>query len=551
MTWRRSALRWGLSAIAGVGGGLLALPGVAAERVEFFYGPFEVAVRVDDIQHFADTGDVRGSLRPIARRLDAEQQDSLRSFLNRSFNLDVTTVAELTYSPVGSRLLGQLGELLQTDDQRSGFLALRASLILAAADQSGLTVVNVLQQFPLETVQLNYALAQQLLGEGQEFFQRRAAVLAALETTARRLPSPAAAPASALVPDGLAAPAQPGAYAWEQRTLEFDNPLRQTQPRADLYLPIVSAPPDSLPIVVISHGAASTRQTLAYLARHLASHGYGAVVLEHEDNGAQFEQFLSGLAQPPDPITLISRPRDVTAVLDALEAIAPSDPSLARLNLSNVGVIGQSLGGYTALAVAGATFTPDALRQVCPSPTQNRISLNLSLLVQCELLDIAGPLPGSLRDQRVTSAIAISPLTSRIFGEAGLSQIEIPVMVIAGTDDYLTPALPEQIQPFGWLTAIEKYLVVVSAGTHFSFLAGNTSGGALPVPEDFYGPDARAAYPLLQGLSLAFFDRYQRGETAAAGYLTQPYLDTFAQAPFQALVVRELPQPVGEALSAR
>ncbi len=547
LAWRRAIRRWGLAAVAGVGGGLLSLPGVAAERVEFFYGPFEITVRVDDVQHFADTGEVRGSLRPVARQLDAAQRDGLRGFLNRSFNLDVTTVAELTYSPVGARLLGQLGELIQTDDQRSGFLALRASLILAAADEAGLTAMNILQQFPLETIQLNYAVAQQLLGEGQVFFQRRAAVLATLEAAARQ----SAAQPQASAADGLASPAQPGGYAWEQRTLQFDNPLRQTQPLADLYLPTVPAPPGSLPVVVISHGAASTRQTLAYLARHLASHGYAAVVLEHEDNGAQFEQFLNGLAQPPDPITLISRPRDVTAVLDALEAIAPSDPSLARLNLTSVGVIGQSLGGYTALAVAGAALNPDALRQVCPSPTQSRLSLNLSLLVQCELLDIALPLPSSLRDRRVTSAIAISPLTSRIFGQTGLSQIEIPVMVIAGTDDYLTPALPEQIQPFSWLTNLEKYLVVVNAGTHFSFLASNTSGGALPVPEDFYGPDARAAYPLLQGLSLAFFDRYQRGETAAVGYLTQKYLDTFAQTPFRALIVRELPSATEEALSVK
>ncbi|MBE9160718.1 alpha/beta hydrolase [Nodosilinea sp. LEGE 06152] len=543
LTGHRVNRRWWRSLVVGLSSALLALPGLAAERIEFFYGPFEVTVRVDDLQHFADTGEVRGSLRPVTRQLDAAQRNGLRSFLNRSFNLNVTTVAELTYSPVGVRLLGQLGELIQTDDQRSGFLALRASLILAAADEAGLTAMNILQQFPLETIQLNYAVAQQLLGEGQQFFQRRAAVLAALDAVAQHSALPAAG--------GLASPAQPGAYAWEQRTLQFDNPLRQTQPVADLYLPTVPAPPGSLPVVVISHGAASTRQTLAYLARHLASHGYAAVVLEHEDNGAQFEQFLNGLAQPPDPMTLISRPRDVTAVLDALEAIAPSDPSLARLDLTNVGVMGQSLGGYTALAVAGATFNPEALGQVCPSPTQSRLSLNLSLLVQCELLDVAGPLPSSLRDRRVTSAIAISPLTSRIFGQAGLSQIEIPVMVIAGTDDYLTPALPEQIQPFGWLTNLEKYLVVVSAGTHFSFLAGNTSGGALPVPEDFYGPDARAAYPLIQGLSLAFFDRYQRGETAAAGYLTQAYLDTFAQAPFRALIVRELPTAAEEALSVR
>jgi predicted dienelactone hydrolase len=141
----------------------------------------------------------------------------------------------------------------------------------------------------------------------------------------------------------------------------------------------------------------------------------------------------------------------------------------------------------------------------------------------------------------VASAIAISPLTSHIFGEAGLSQVTIPVMVVAGTDDYFTPALPEQIEPFAWLASPQKHLVVVRPGTHFSFLEGNTSGGALPLPASFAGPDPSAAHPYLQGLSVAFFDRYRRDKTAAAVYLSQGYLDTFDQEPFRALMVHELP----------
>jgi predicted dienelactone hydrolase len=536
LTWLRTTRRWGRSVITGLGtglgAGLLALPGAAAERVELFYGPFEITLQVDDIQHFADTGEVRGSLGPIAQRLAPAQLDGLRGLLNRPFNLDVTTVGELTYSPVGSRLLGQLGELVQTNDQRSGFSALRASLILAASQEPELTVMAVLQRFPLETMQINYALAQQLLGESQAFFQRRDAVLADLEAQARQAPSTALA---------QGAPEQPGVFAWERRTILFENPLRQSQPVADLYLPTGHGPPGSVSVVVISHGAAASRYTLAYLGQHLATHGYGAVVIEHEDNRAQFEQFLNGLAQPPDPITLISRPMDVTAVLDALAAIAPDDPSLAQLNLTSVGIVGQSLGGYTALAVAGAAHNPEALRRVCPTSSQSGLSLNLSLLVQCELLAVDQELPQSLRDDRVTSAIAISPLTSHIFAQAGLSQVEIPVMVVAGTDDYLTPALPEQIQPFGWLASVEKYLVVVAAGTHFSFLAGDPEGGALPLPADLYGPESSSAYPYLRGLSVAFFDRHQRGETAAAAYLSQGYLDTFDQTPFRALIVQESP----------
>jgi predicted dienelactone hydrolase len=521
----RQALR--LSCITGISSLLISLPGGAAERIQFFYGPVEPTIYVDDIQHFADTGEVRGSFRLVASRLDASQLDGLRSLLNHPFNLDVATVSELTYSPVGERLLRHLGELVQTDSQQNGFSALRASLILAAADDAGLTIMNFLQQYPLDTLQLNYALAQELLRENQAFFQQRDAVVTDLRSQAQ-------AAAIELSPAlQQTAPHLSGSYAWSRTTFTFENPLRQTPPIAHLYLPAVTVPDGTLPLVVISHGAASDRATFDYLASHLAFHGYAVVTLDHEDNAAQYEQFLSGLAQPPNPITLISRPRDITAALDALEAMAQTNPDLRRLNFARVGVIGQSLGGYTALAVAGATLNPEALRQACPTPIQDWPSLNLSMLVQCDLLEAEIELPTTLRDERVSSVIAINPLTSHIFGPSGLAQVTIPVMVISGTDDYFTPALPEQIEPFDWLASADKFLVVMQAGTHFSFLGGNVDSGALPLPEGLVGPPSASAYPYLQGLSVAFFDRYQRGQSRASAYLNQGYLDTFAQSPFQ------------------
>jgi hypothetical protein len=109
MGWLNTTGKWALGAIAGLGTGLLAAPGGTAERIEFFYGPVEIAIRVNDIQHFADTGEVQGSLRPVASQLTPAQRQGLRALLNRSFPLDVVTVSELAYSPVGVRLLEQLG----------------------------------------------------------------------------------------------------------------------------------------------------------------------------------------------------------------------------------------------------------------------------------------------------------------------------------------------------------------------------------------------------------------------------------------------------------
>ncbi len=71
---------------------------------------------------------------------------------------------------------------------------------------------------------------------------------------------------------------------------------------------------------------------------------------------------------------------------------------------------------------------------------------------------------------QTNQAIAINPVTSSIFGKDGMSDIQIPVIIVSSSDDKNAPALPEQIQPFTWLNNPEKSLVLLECVTHFSTL---------------------------------------------------------------------------------
>ena len=99
---------------------------------------------------------------------------------------------------------------------------------------------------------------------------------------------------------------------------------------------------------------------------------------------------------------------------------------------------------------------------------------NLSLALQCRALSLPQR-QYNLGDPRIKAAIAINPLDSRILGQAGLSQSDISLMRIAGSADTLTPAFSEQIRPFTWLTTLNKYLVLIQGGTHFSALKDSSS----------------------------------------------------------------------------
>lgn len=217
------------------------------------------------------------------------------------------------------------------------------------------------------------------------------------------------------------------------------------------------------------------------------------------------------------------RPQDVTAVLDELGRRAQSESSFAKLNLQSVGIIGHSLGGYTALAAGGAELTREGLPEVCTKTVENQPILNLSLLLQCRFLELPTSLP-ALEDDRIQAVLVMNPLTSHLFGESGLNQLDIPTMVVASTHDYFVPALPEQIVPFQWIGSKDKYLVLMHNGTHFSVLDSRDNGeGVLPVDEVFIGPNPEQAQVTMRALSLAFFNYHLLNLSEDVAFLNQNY----------------------------
>ena len=511
----------GLSAIA-------TLPVFGAERIQFFYGPFEPTILVEDLEAIAAAEDPETVDAPWLDQLTEAQLATLQTFLNYRFEVDVVMMSQISYSGVGENLLSRVGQIVQTESGLNGQQALRSALILAAADNQGLSILNVIRHFPLDTIQLNWPLAQKVLAENQAVFQEQMTVIADLQQQAEAT----AESENSLLED----PSQMGGYTWRQRVVTFINPNRSAPSLADLYMPQQQA--ESIPVIVISHGVASNRQTFAYLAKHLTSHGYGVVVIDHTDtNTEKFDQFLTGLDGPPNPQSLLHRPGDISAVLDTLEQKSAEVPDLRSLNLNSVGVLGHSLGGYTALATAGATLQPQLWETVCSETVAEQPLLNLSMLIQCRFDELPEDVSLTVQDDRVQAVIAINPLTSHLFGAEGMATLTVPTMLVAGTDDYFVPALPEQIEPFQGLTMAEKYLVVVENGTHFTPL--DASEQVLPVPDFLIGPDPTSAQPALKALTLAFFNRHLSELTDYSAFLTQTYLNQLASAPFQFNIVQQ------------
>ncbi len=514
---------------------LAAFPAQSAERITLSYGILQRSISIDSLEAYARTGEVDEELEVYIENVSPAQVAQLRQVLQTPITLSPVEVTQFLYTPIGEQLLERISTLIRTDAPRSGFYALRSALILAAADPDGFTPLTVLQQYPLENLDINLTRSLRTVDAVQSLVNETQQAIAQINQQ-----SQVQANQSPLNTALLSAmnPSRPGNFTWTKETIVLNDSSRDRTLPVDIYLPVylpVASSPR--PVIVISHGLGSDRASFAYLAQHLASYGFVVAVPEHPgSSAAQLQALVEGRAdRVTDPSEFVNRPLDVKYLLDELSRLSQSEPVFQnRLNLQQVGIVGQSFGGYTALALAGAKLQLDQLQTDC----QNlRNSLNLSLVLQC----LAQRLPQSqydLSDSRIKAAIAINPVSSSILGQAGLNQIRIPVMVIASGNDTVSPALPEQIQPFNWIASSNKYLVVINNATHFSTVDASPNA-VLSVPPEVIGADPALARQYVRALNVAFFETFVANQPGYQPYLSAAYIRAISQEPLPLSLVLE------------
>ena len=488
-------------------------PVLSAERITTFFGPLQISISVDSIETFAKEGKINSDLALIANRLDEETLVKLRGILQQRFDLDPAFISRVTRIPIAESVLSQIGRAVQIKHNINGLYGMRSAAILAAADKSeGLTVINVLRRFPTKDIHLNLDFVLQV---GRELKNLSSYRQVAVEEIIQQ--STTEAEKSTVDISQLDDLRQPGPWqvTKQARTLEIESSRStnvglssSSKLKFDLYLP--QGNPEPAPLIVIVQGFGASLNTYAHVAEQLASYGYAVASVEHiGSNLEQRQAFLRReLGGWISPIEFVSRPLDVTNLLDKLEDLVANDPQwAAKLNLEQVGVFGYSFGGYTALAVAGAEINQPRLAQECNQENWNTV---ISFYLQCQAQYLP-PIAINVKDPRIKAVFSVYPLTNPIFGPEGMSKIDIPTMIWASSADITVPAVQNQIHPFFWLKAPNKYLAMLVPGTHFSTAQVTTMKG-LPLNMQ-KGPKGSGAIArgYLNAMSVAFFNHHLRG----------------------------------------
>ncbi|MEN8443416.1 MAG: alpha/beta hydrolase [Cyanobacteria bacterium J06555_13] len=522
----------------------ITLPAHPAEEVFLDYGFIGRSIPVTSLEAFAENGTIDDELAPYFSDIPSEQQQSLHSLLSTPLaslspeveaSSDPFTLSQWLYSPIGEILLGAAGQLIQPGSRQPSTRALRGASILAAADPEGLSFMNVIRFYPTESIRFNLPqiLAVSSAIESNIEMTERLVESAVQQSEAAAASEPpldyAVLPMLADVPQ----------LEVEVRSLTLNDQARDRTYPADLYLPKdLSALSGPAPVLIFSHGYADTRthpETVA-AARSMAANGFVVAVPEHIDSNKAYQEDLEkGLTHESfETMAFINRPQDITFLLDTLEQQNNSEFQ-GRLKLDQVGMLGHSFGGYTALTLAGATVDVGRLKEQCAVDAAfTPDTVNIALLVQCRLLELEDSpealsllTQGELADARVGFVFVLSPL-SNLFGSSGVGQVQVPVAILGGAYDIATPIVQEQLMMFEGLTASPKYFYLADNLSHTTELTRAILELAYPTSDvaQRFRASEQWLFNLVVTLMIAHGKNNLLGDEAYQPYLTAAYVET-------------------------
>lgn len=240
------------------------------------------------------------------------------------------------------------------------------------------------------------------------------------------------------------------------------------------------------PLVLLSHGTGGAAGGLGWLARRLAERGHVCVGVDHHGNTATEPYRAEGFA------CWWERATDLSRVLDALDAAEALAPLAGRIDRERVATVGFSLGGYTALALAGAITSLTRFetwrRENAPASGGPRECPDLAeRLPHLERSSAAFRVSRSrhgddFADDRIGAFVALAPApTVRGFTPESVAAIERPVLIAGGEAD--------EEAPFEtcarWLATLNPRFALTSLGPeigHYVFLPECTGHGRTAEP---------------------------------------------------------------------
>jgi predicted dienelactone hydrolase len=190
------------------------------------------------------------------------------------------------------------------------------------------------------------------------------------------------------------------------------------------------------PLVLISHGSGGTPLLYRTLALYLASNGFVVGMPQHPFNNWR-DNSLEGQAG-----NLVNRPRHIQRAIDWF-----FDEKHTFTLGDNFAIIGHSMGGCTALTMAGGVPTSKETTE------------------QIRKIEVK-------HDSRLKALVLLAPATTWFGAKGALSKVDVPVLMYIGDQDERTPYDPHALVVLdGPPDKTKVRCKIIEKAGHFSFLS--------------------------------------------------------------------------------
>jgi predicted dienelactone hydrolase len=354
-------------------------------------------------------------------------------------------------------LLDALGELIRVEDGKR----INRSLVLSTLEQllerqETVSTLDVLEALPTQQLRLDLDALVAAANRWRLELERHQTLMRTLAQKEVRLQLLKGAERSVSAESPL------------QSTLAVDHRSHPLQ--VERWIP--QSPREDRTWVLMMPGLGGDPNHFHWLARSLMQAGWPVAVLEHPgSDAAAVQALLEGRQSFDGAAALRDRLADLAAVLDAQRR--------GDLNIPGTEVVlmGHSLGALTALLASGVEQVP-GMEQRCEGALVGLPLTNLSELLQCELA--AGrALEGNAMASLPRAVVGLNSFGGLIWPHRSRQALPIPLLIVGGTLDLITPPLDEQLPLLAGLAEHpDSRVVVVEGASHFSPIRVDGQGKA-------------------------------------------------------------------------
>lgn len=233
------------------------------------------------------------------------------------------------------------------------------------------------------------------------------------------------------------------------------------------------------PLILLAHGSGGNNGNQGYLAKALATSGYIVAAANHPDS-------TTGNVNAKEGMKAWKQTQDLSFLISAL---LKDNRFKTSINSEQIGVIGHSKGGYSALALAGVRVSKSAFVSLCQTKPSDP---------NCAFLLFFGADPANLdklafeddySDPRIKFAVALDAGYQPMMTRQSLAAITTPVLWMAV--EYYSPAHKminlDKPENFAHIPQSVGHYTKLNDASHFAFLSECTEMASVILAEDGEG----------------------------------------------------------------